>query len=409
MPTRDTRRNVWVFGVTSFLNDTASEMAYWILPAFLRGIGAGPGQLGIIEGIAESMAAAMQLVSGRLADRFSRRKPFVIAGYTIANLAKPLLAIASSWWHVLFIRFADRTSKGLRSAPRDVLLSESVPKERLGAAFGLQQAMDSAGAIAGPVFALAILAAFAHRGADQVTAMRTVFWAAALPGALTVLVFALLARETRGQAHSAARGDAKPRPDLSSAAPLSREFYKLMFAVTLFSLGASSDMFLILRAQEAGIGVEKAPLLGLVFNTVYTLASWPAGRLSDRVPKRIVAAAGYGVYALTYAVFAWSPSRPALWTAMACYGFYYALSNPVLRALVAQSVSAEARGRALGVFYFATSAAMLLSSVLTGVLWKRFGGALPLAASSVLAAVAAALLLLFREKLPHREAALRAA
>src|ERR1700747_1332791 len=172
-------RNIYAFGITSFLNDTASEMAYWVLPAFLVSLGAGPAQLGVIEGIAESVASFAKLFSGYLTDRLERRKPLVVGGYFVANAVKPLLAVATAWWHILLIRFADRLAKGVREAPRDVMVAESVGKERLGSAYGLIQSMDSAGAIAGPLLALALLARFG---------IRSVFWAAAIPGALCVLV-----------------------------------------------------------------------------------------------------------------------------------------------------------------------------------------------------------------------------
>src|SRR5215467_7848075 len=181
-------RNVYVFGATSFLNDTASEMAYWVLPAFLVSLGAGPAQLGLIEGLAESVASFAKLFSGYLTDHIDRRKPLVVAGYFVANAVKPLLAIVTSWWQILLIRFSDRLAKGVRGAPRDVMVAESVGKERLGSAYGLIQAMDSAGAIAGPLMALALLARFGIRG---------VFWAAAVPGALSVLVAAFGIRETK--------------------------------------------------------------------------------------------------------------------------------------------------------------------------------------------------------------------
>src|ERR1700685_4119434 len=181
-------RNIYVFGVTSFLNDTASEMAYWVLPAFLATLGAGPAQLGLIEGMAESVASFAMLFSGYLADHISRRKPVVVAGYFAANAAKPLLAIVTAWPQILLIRFTDRLAKGVRGAPRDVMVAESVPKQRLGAAYGLIQSMDSAGAIAGPLIALVLLARYG---------MRTVFLAAAVPGALTVLVALFGVRETK--------------------------------------------------------------------------------------------------------------------------------------------------------------------------------------------------------------------
>src|SRR6267378_1311513 len=181
-------RNIYAFGITSFLNDTASEMAYWVLPAFLASLGAGPAQLGLIEGVAESVASFAKLFSGYLTDRIDRRKPVVVAGYAVANAVKPLLAIVTAWWHILLIRFSDRLAKGVRGAPRDVMVAESVPKNRLGAAYGLIQSMDSAGAIAGPLAALVLLARYG---------IRSIFWAAAIPGALCVLVALVGIRETK--------------------------------------------------------------------------------------------------------------------------------------------------------------------------------------------------------------------
>jgi MFS family permease len=380
-----TSLNIYVFGFTSLLNDTASEMAYWLLPAFLTTLGAGPQQLGIIEGIAESVAAGAKLFSGYLADRVPRRKPLVVAGYVIANVVKPLLALTTSWVQVLFIRFADRTAKGIRGAPRDVMLAESVDPKKMGAAFGLMQSMDSAGAILGPLLALWIIG---HSSAG----VRGVFWAAAVPGLLCVLVISLFAKETPRK-----QSEAKNRQLISplkfGGAHLPGAFYYMLAVVTLFSIGNSSDMFLILRAQDTGIGVRYAPLLGLVFNFTYTLASWPAGKLSDRVPKNVVAAAGYLVFAIAYYVFAKAPSQRALWVTMAGYGLFYALTNPVLRALVVERVAPESRGSALGIFYFATSIATLVASILAGFLWRNFGAPSTFYLSAALGLVCAVLLL----------------
>src|ERR1700729_423499 len=187
-------RNIYVFGITSFLNDTATEMAYWVLPAFLISLGAGPAQLGLIEGVAESVASFAKLFSGHLTDRIDRRKPVVVAGYAVANAVKPLLAVATAWWHILLIRFTDRLAKGVRGAPRDVMVAESVGKQRLGSAYGLIQSMDSAGAIAGPLAALVLLARYGIRG---------VFWAAAVPGALCVMVALFGIRETKQESSDA--------------------------------------------------------------------------------------------------------------------------------------------------------------------------------------------------------------
>lgn len=388
-----TDRNIYVFGITSFLNDTATEMAYWVLPAFLASLGAGPAQLGLIEGVAESVASFAKLFSGYLTDRIERRKPVVVAGYAVANAVKPLLAVVTAWPQILAIRFADRLAKGVRGAPRDVMVAESVPKNRLGSAYGLIQSMDSAGAIAGPLAALVLLARFG---------IRSVFWAAAVPGALCVLVALLGIRETKRQPKKIAADltTANARSDISDhrenrsieKITLPASFYLVLVAVTLFSIGNSSDMFLVLRAQNVGIAVALAPLLGLIFNITYTLASWPAGWFSDRVSRRLVGSVGYVIFAVVYFIFGRASSTLTIWIAMAVYGFYYALTQPVLKALVVETVGENVRGRALGIYFFVTSVATLAASLITGELWKHYGAAIPFYFSAGMALVAAGLL-----------------
>jgi MFS family permease len=385
-------RNIYAFGLTSFLNDTASEMAYWVLPAFLASLGAGPAQLGLIEGVAESVASFAKLFSGYLTDHIRRRKPVVVAGYFAANAVKPLLAMVTAWPQILLIRFTDRVAKGVRGAPRDVMVAETVPKERLGSAYGLIQSMDSAGAIAGPLVALVLLGRFG---------IRSVFWAAAVPGALCVLVALVGIREKRrGGAFLAGPRLGKVITNLVSPASeqivLPASFYLVVVAVTLFSLGNSSDMFLVLRAQNVGIPVALAPLLGLVFNITYTLASWPAGWFSDHVSRRLVGSAGYVIFAAVYFVFGRAPSTLAIWIAMAVYGFYYALTQPVLKALVVETVGERVRGRALGIYFFVTSVATLAASLITGELWKHYGVAIPFYFSAAMALVAAGILQVVR-------------
>jgi MFS family permease len=385
-------RNIYVFGITSFLNDTATEMAYWVLPAFLASLGAGPAQLGLIEGVAESVASFAKLFSGYLTDHIDRRKPVVVAGYAVANAVKPLLAVVTAWPQILAIRFADRLAKGVRGAPRDVMVAESVPKNRLGSAYGLIQSMDSAGAIAGPLAALVLLGRFG---------IRSVFWAAAVPGALCVLVALLGIREIKrrpvpgGQPRAAVSTPMDLTPNLappSRRVALPASFYVVLVAVALFSLGNSSDMFLVLRAQNVGIAVALSPLLGLVFNITYTLASWPAGWFSDRVSRRLVGSVGYVIFAAVYFVFGRASSTLAIWIAMAVYGFYYALTQPVLKALVVETVGENVRGRALGIYFFVTSVATLAASLITGELWKHYGAAIPFYFSAGMALVAAGLL-----------------
>src|SRR6202044_3878817 len=223
-------RNIYAFGITVFLNDPAPEMAYWVLPAFLVSLGAGPAQLGLIEGVAESVASFAKLFSGRLTDRVARRKPLVVGGYFVANAVKPLLAVATAWWQILLIRFFDRLANGVRGAPRDVMVAESVGQQRLGSAYGLIQSMDSAGAIAGPLVALLLLG---HYG------IRSVFWAAALPGALAVLVALFGVREPHSTVATAAT---KPTKGTTLQQPLPTTFYLVLIASTMFSIGNSSDM-----------------------------------------------------------------------------------------------------------------------------------------------------------------------
>jgi MFS family permease len=391
-------RNIYAFGLTSFLNDTASEMAYWVMPAFLASIGAGAAQLGIIEGIAESVASFAQLFSGYLADKVSHRKPIVVGGYFVANAVKPLLALVSSWWQILGIRFADRFAKGVRGTARDVMVAESVDKSTLGSAYGLIQAMDSAGAIAGPLLALAVIGRFGMRG---------VFASAAIPGALCVVVAWLGIREVHRAANSLTESGAAVPTRTGESALLSTGqsewlpklpvgFYYVLAVVTLFSLGNSSDMFLVLRAGNIGIPASQAPLLGLVFNIMFTLVSWPAGKFSDRFSRSTIAAAGYLVFAIVYFVFALAPSQLAIWLSMAFYGLFYALTNAVLKALIVESVDTGVRGRALGIYAFCISVTTLLSSVITGALWKVYGPAVPFYFSAGIATVSAFALLAHR-------------
>src|SRR5580693_8048838 len=401
-------RNIYAFGLTSFLNDTATEMAYWVLPAFLVSLGAGPAQMGLIEGVAESVASFAKLFSGYLTDRIDRRKPLVVAGYFVANAVKPLLALVGAWWQILLIRFTDRLAKGVRGAPRDVMVAESVPKDKLGSAYGLIQSMDSAGAIAGPLAALMLLSRYG---------IRSVFWAAAAPGALCVMVALFGIRETSRRvlnagdlrsASDAAGAEKNPHVSqktrdmghpaaIASGNALPGSFYMVLIAVTLFSLGNSSDMFLVMRAQNVGIPVALAPLLGLVFNITYTLGSWPAGWFSDYFSqrgfsRRWIAAAGYLIFAAVYFVFGRAPSTLAIWITMAVYGLYYAFTQPVLKAMVVESVGHDVRGRALGTYFFVTSVATLAASLITGELWKHYGAEVPFYFSAGLAVASAGLL-----------------
>lgn len=377
-------RNVRMLGWTAFFNDTATEMTYWLLPQFLVGVlGAGPMAFGLIEGTAETVASFGRLASGFLADRWQRRQPLAAVGYTVANLAKPLLALAQSWTQVFWIRFCDRAAKGFRAAPRDALIADSVPANQRGAAFGFRQAMDSAGAMAGPLAAVLLVSMFPGD-------IRKVFWAASIPGLVSILLVWFAVREIRPAVAASVQGRE------SSSKPLAgnRRLILILVAGAFFSLGNSSDLFLILRAQNLGVRPELAPVLGLLFNFVYTLLSWPAGRLSDRLPRRVLIVTGYLIYAGVYLGFAISGSALAVWLLMPCYGLYYALTEGVLKAWISDLVPSRSRASFYGLFSWVVGVTAFPASVLAGWLWQHASPATPFYTSAGLAFVAAILLAL---------------
>ena len=377
-------RNVWTLAWVAFLNDTATEMGYWLLPQFLVAVlGAQPMTFGLIEGAAETVSSFGRLLSGWLSDRLRRRKPLAAAGYTLANLVKPLLALAQSWGQVFWIRFADRAAKGFRAAPRDALIVDSVDPAHRGAAFGLRQAMDTAGAIVGPLSAIVLLPLFAGK-------VRNVFWMAAIPGLASVLLAWFAVKEVRAPAKTVVISTSSAgSPDKAQGARLGL----ILAAVGLFSLGNSSDLFLVLRAQNLGMSVWMAPALGLLFNVVYTVLSWPAGKLSDRVPRRRLVVAGYLIYAAVYAGFALLHTPQMVWFLFAVYGSYYALTEGVIKAWVADLVPSASRASVFGVLNWVVGVAALPASLLAGWIWQRYSPAAPFALSSLFAFLAALLLL----------------
>jgi MFS family permease len=376
-------RNVRALGWVAFFNDTATEMSYWLLPQFLVSVlGAGPATFGLIEGAAESVASLGKLFSGFLADRLRRRKPLAALGYTVANLAKPLLAVSQSWPQVFWIRFADRAAKGFRAAPRDALIADSVPEAHRGAAFGFRQAMDSAGAVLGPLSALLLLPIFLGD-------VRKVFWAAALPGLASILLVWFVVREVRPG--GAPEGGAMAGV-VRAIWGKDRRLLLILVGVAVFSLGNSSDLFLILRAQNLGVHPQLAPALGLVFNFVYTLLSWPAGRLSDRLSRHGLVVFGYLVYAGVYFGFATLSSPRGVWLLFPVYGFYYALTEGVLKAWIADLVPSASRASVFGVFNWVIGLAVLPASLLAGWLWQHYSPATPFYVSAGLSLVAAVLL-----------------
>lgn len=378
-------------GLVSLLTDASSEMIYPLLPSFLTGVlRARPAFVGLVEGLAESVASLTKVASGRLSDRVRRRKPLVVAGYTLSTVARPLVALAVAPWHVLAVRLADRVGKGVRSAPRDALLAQVAPSTELGRAFGLQRAMDHAGAVIGPLLASAVL--LVH---DDV---RLVFALAALPGVAAVLVLLFGVAEAR----PGAPGDPAPAaparvPDRAPVphAPATPGLRRFLAVAGLFTLGNSSDAFLLLRAQGLGVPLALVPMLWTAHHVVKAATSTAGGALSDRVGRRAAIAAGWVIYAAVYAGLALATRPWHVWLLFVVYGLHHALTEGPERALVAELAPSEGRGHAFGLFHAITGLLLLPASLLTGTLWQAVSPRAALVTGAGLALAATVALLAF--------------
>jgi len=381
-------RPVWLLGWVSFFTDLASEAIYPLLPAFLSTVlGAGAVALGLIEGVAEATASVLKIVSGRLSDRWHVRKPIVLAGYSLSSAVRPLMAIVTVWPHVLALRFVDRMGKGVRGAPRDAMLAELATPDTRGRVFGLNRAMDHAGAVAGPL--LASLFLFFHPGE-----YRTLFALTLAPGILVVLIILRVPEVVAGDAGSAASrveavGSGRWQ-DLPGA------FFRLEAVILLFTLGNSTDAFLLLRLGEEGIPVAFIPAVWAALHVVKSAASVPGGALSDRIGRRGVIAAGWVVYAIVYAGFALTESPAALVALFLAYGLYYGLAESAERAMVADLAPPALAATAFGIHNAVTGFGALAASVVFGLVWTSFGAPLAFALGAALAIVASAALPLVR-------------
>lgn len=369
-------RSVVALGVVSLLTDASSEMIYPLLPIFIGALGAGPAFLGLIEGVAETTAALLKLVSGRLSDRWNVRRPFVLAGYGLSGLIRPLTGLAAAPWQVLGIRFGDRVGKGLRSSPRDVLIAHAVDAGDRGRAFGFHRAMDHTGAVIGPLLATGAFWLLGREDTD-IEAMRTVFLLAAIPGVLALLAILVWVREPKIAPAPAAQG---PRVALSG------RLKRYLAAVLLLNLSLSSDAFLLLRAQELGVAAVALPLLWSFHHVVKVIVSTPGGALSDRIGRRRALTYGYAIYIVVYILFGLASTAWHAWALMALYGVFFGLAEGTEKALVADLATAGESGTAFGAFYLVSGLAALPASLLFGVLWDQGGARLAFTTGAMLAA-----------------------
>ena len=371
---------VWLLGAISLLNDAASDMIYPLVPLYVASVlMAGPKALGWIEGVAEAAGSLLKLVAGIWSDRMRRIKPFVVFGYGLAGIARPLIGIATSWFGVLFFRFVDRIGKGLRSAPRDAMLAASVEPAQRGLAYGLHRGMDNAGAVVGPLIAAGLLAAG--------LSLRQVFLLAIVP-AVFVLVMALRLREPEHPPLKPAM-----RIDWHWTALPSR-YRRFLVAIGLFTLGNASNMFLLLRANELGLDASRVTLLWASFSAVAAFASTPLSALSDRIGRKRLILGGWAGYALMYVLLGVIQiSVGWLWVLFPAYGLVTAMIEGSERALVADLVPAENAGTAFGWYYLVTGLLLLPASAVFGALWEHGSPMLAFGLSAVFA-VAASLVLL---------------
>jgi MFS family permease len=381
-------RTVRALGVVSLLNDLSSEVAVRTLPLFLANVlGVRIGIIGLIEGIAESTATLLKLFSGYLADRLGRKKALSLWGYALSNFTKPLLYFATSWGIVLVVRFLDRVGKGIRTAPRDALIADSTAPELRGRAFGFNKAMDKAGAVIGLICAAGVLY-FTQKNSFALTreSYQWLVLLAVIPGCAAVGV---LAKWVQEQPRSFAKG-----APVMVWSQMDGRFWAFISVLTLFTLGNSSDAFLILRAQTLGFSTVEIFLVVAAFNLVVTLTSTKGGGLSDSLGRRGLILAGWLIYALIYLGFAFASAGWHIWILYAGYGLYYGAFLGASSALVADLVPEHLRGTAYGIFNAALGIAAFPASLLAGLLWDWYGPAAPFLAGGGLALLAAAGLLM---------------
>ena len=390
-------RNVIGLGAVSFFTDVSTEMIYPLLPVFLAGVlGANASFIGAIEGTAETTASLLKLLSGWWSDKVSSRKPFVVAGYLIASIVRPFTAAAHSATQVLAIRVTDRVGKGIRSSARDALLADSAAPEARGRAFGFHAAADNAGAVLGPLVAFLILKlhgvgsldASKHLRPYDEHAMRNVFWLSAIPAAIAMVILIVVVRDIPRRDSGAIAGEE------AGSASLGGHFWAYLVVVLLFTLGNSTDAFLLLRANQLGVPIALAPILWAVLNLVKAATGTYGGQLSDTIGRKPLIVGGWLLYAAVYFAFARAGGPWQAWALFAVYGIFYGMTEGTEKALVADIVPMARRGAAFGWYNLAIGLGALPASLIFGWIWDQWGSPSAFVFGATLALVAAILMAL---------------
>jgi MFS family permease len=404
MPVTESKRllglspNIFFLGVVSFLTDVSSELIFTLLPLFLANVlGTATVVIGFIEGVAESTASLLKILSGWFSDKLGNRKGLSFIGYALSSLSKPFMLIASSWGPIMAIRFADRFGKGIRTAPRDALVADSCDDSERGKAYGFHRAMDTSGAALGLVLAATVV--FLLQRDVMTLTLDTYKWLVILgiiPAFIALFFFIFIKEPPRSAVCTAAPACAEADSVVTGdKEKLGNKFRIFLFIVFLFTLGNSSDAFLVLRAQNLGNSVLYISLMMIVFNAVYALFSVPAGMLSDKLGRRTLIVTGWSIYAVVYLGFALTGEPWAVWVLFILYGLYYGLAEGVARALVCDLVPEERRGTAFGLFHGVVGLTLLPASLIAGWLWQAVSPAAPFYFGAIMAVMAVIGLLIF--------------
>lgn len=389
---RKISRNIFFLSWVSFFLDLSSEMIFPILPLFLASVlGANMAAIGLIEGLAESASHLFRVVSGWSSDKLKRKKPFIVFGYLVSAISKPVYGLAGSWIHVLGIRFVDRTGKGIREPPRDALMAEETIKKTRGSAFGFQNMLDNLGAVAGNFIAFILLGVFV------VMPYRKIFFLSAIPAIIAVIILIFFVKEKK-KASKAKAPFFKGLKSLFNLSIFDRKFKLFLFVSTLFWLGNFSYAFFILKASELGVAAAMIPLMFLLYNVFYSLSSYPMGELSDIIGRKKVIFAGYLLFSIVCVAFAFSSSILLVWVLFAFYGLFNAIEKTIPRAFVSDMVKKDVRAEALGVYSMFVGIAAFPSSLIAGFIWNSFGSKITFFYGAGIGLMSAVLLLALLKK-----------